>query len=172
MRGRTKGERRRIKVQLQERREKEAKKRRINRRRTRDAWGQKVPRPGDWLKPGTADIHRAIIQHLRYVTKSLKKDLADCRVVSPFQTYYSDLAFRNNSVFLEYKQVMIVGDRVLVAMQLIPRSTGLPRLISPLWSKEYTFILADPALFDNLSGAAAELVNAYYQLVEYPNHGA
>jgi len=172
MRGCTKAIRRRLKAQSQERREKLAKKRRDTRRRTRDAWGQKKPRPGGWLNEETADIHRALIGHLRQTTRALKKNLVECRITNPFQTYYSDLAFRNSEAFLEYKHVMISDGKVQVAMQLVPRSTNPPRLISPLWTKEHTFILADPALFDQLSGAAAQLVNAYFTLVEYPNNGA
>jgi len=153
------------------RRDKEARKRKI--KRQINSRSSSKAKPGYWLDAGTADIHAAIIEHLRVTTRELVKNLVCCKVTGPHQAYRSDLAFRSESAFLAYNKITINGDKLGVTVEITPRTTPyqLPRRFSPIWGKEYQLILSDPGLFDKLRGIAAEMASNYYQLVE-PNHGA
>lgn len=173
--------RKRDKALARIRRDKEAKKRR-KARRMREYYGSSKPKPGYWLDSATADIHAAIVGHLKLVTRELVKGLVQCRTVGHNQSYYSDLAFSNRQVFFDYNMIIIKGDTLTIAAHLIPRKRyevsdlgAFTRRINgvvPLWSKDCRFILSDPQLFTKLSNVAAAMANAYYQHVEYPNHGA
>ena len=181
-----KAQRKRDKVLSRIRQDKEAKRRKIHRLKQSRLVKH---RPGYWLDCGTADIHKAIVTHLKSVTSRLIKDVENgfvsCRLVSPYQVHYSDLAYRNSLAFLEYSKVKINGGSVTVIAQIISRTQGLSShrwstaitrsssqsSLKPLWSEIRRLILADPGLFDELDDLAARMVRAYHHLVEYPNRG-
>lgn len=185
--GCAKAQRKRDKILSRTRRDKEAKRRKIRRLKQKNIVKHL---PGYWLDDGTADIHRAIVTHLKSVTHRLIKDVENgftpCRLISPLQIHYSDLAFSNGLAFLEYSKVKIDGGSVTVVAQIISiedassshrwstaiiQRSSTKTQLKPLWSEVRRLILADPKLFDKLDDLAARMVRAYHKLVEYPKHG-